>query len=30
MKNKLDSDEQVIENEAQNYKKVSDQTNKKN
>ncbi|MEI7616705.1 MAG: antitoxin [Actinomycetota bacterium] len=29
MKNKLDSDEQIIENEAQSYEKVSDQTNKK-
>jgi len=26
MKNNLDSDEQIIENEAKNYKKVSDQT----
>ena len=29
MKNKLDPDEKIIENEAQNYKKVSDQTNRK-
>lgn len=29
MKNNLDSDEQIIEKEAENYKKVSDQTNRK-
>ena len=29
MKNNLDSDEQIIEREAENYKKVSDQTNRK-
>ena len=29
MKNKLDSNEQIIENEAENYKKVSDQTKRK-
>ena len=29
MKNKLDSDEQIIENEAKNYKKVSDKTSRK-
>ena len=29
MKNKLDSNEQIIENEAESYRKVSDQTKKK-
>ena len=29
MKNKLDSNKQIVENEAENYKNVSDQTKKK-